>query len=104
MIEVQVGVDDNVDVRRVEALGSQLGEDVRWVLDPVNPHLFFGVLVPAACVDEEIVLPCLKQETVEGETNPVLLVTLGGSIPENLGDHGRTWLRRRDESTPSDIR
>ena len=70
----------------VEVPRRQLGEQVRWVLDPVDAYLLLGVLVPTARIDENVLLPCANQQTVQGEPNPVLLVTRGGSIPENLGD------------------
>ena len=85
VVEMEMGVDDQVDVARLHSKARQAGNDVRLPADTVDVLFLGGVFPSGARVHQDGFMRSADEEAVESETNPVAAVRTQLPFPEDPG-------------------
>ncbi len=85
VVEMKVGVDDNVDVLRPEPQFIESGEERRGMLDIEDVLELRVELVPNACFHKNVLPPGTNQQAGQGEPDSVARVRRGLAFPQGLG-------------------
>src|SRR5207245_8859820 len=83
MIEVQMGIDDDVDVLRTHAAGRKIVEQLRRLA--VNLHHLFRQLVADPSLDENVLFAGANEQRIEPGDDEIFLIRDQLARPHDLG-------------------